>query len=202
MILGLSTSSARGSAALLEQTVLAVEQYDDDRAHAERIFATIDAALARAGRARSAIVAVACDVGPGSFTGLRAGIAAAKGIALGLGCPIVGIGSLAAMAAAALARAPELEEIGCTLDAKRGERFVAVYRRAGAEVVLVRPPIHVPADQAVASLGGVAFTDEPPRADWVARLAHERLARGEHDDLGALEPVYLRAPDATPMAPR
>ena len=101
-VLALSTSTPRGSAALVRDgEVVAAVAYVDLQGHAERIFEAVDAVLAQAGEPRSAVEGLGCDVGPGSFTGVRVGVASAKGMALGLGLPLAGVVSLEAMAAAA-----------------------------------------------------------------------------------------------------
>jgi tRNA threonylcarbamoyl adenosine modification protein YeaZ len=152
-----------------------------------------------------AVEAVAVGLGPGSFTGLRVGLALAKGLAVGLQVPIVGIGSLAAwleaepQAVGALVRSganeawalgrgdhePRLigfEEIGTAV----GERPLVAPRELAAALGLdrARPP-----DGAAAA---------------IARLAATTLADGRADDLERLEPTYLRPPrglgDAIPGA--
>jgi tRNA threonylcarbamoyladenosine biosynthesis protein TsaB len=212
--LGISTATARGGAALLRGDVLLGEaSYEDEMKHAERLFAALDAAMQAACLQRDAIEAVACDIGPGSFTGVRVGLASAKGIALALGVPLVGVCSLEAMAAAAFAADVQAELVCPVLDAKRGETFVAVYDR---ELSAVKTPAHVDARDTLAwvgdttrirfcgrraleLLGDAQCIDAPgcalPDAGWVARLA----ARRPGGDLGLLEPLYLRAPDAVPQ---
>lgn len=137
-ILAISTSTPRGSAALIRDgEATAAVAYVDLQGHAERIFAAIDAALAQAGEHRGAIEALACDVGPGSFTGVRVGVASAKGIALGLGLRLAGVGSLEAMAAAAFATgaAGPGDVVLSVIDAKKSEVYAAVYDASGAELV-------------------------------------------------------------------
>lgn len=140
-ILALSTSSPRGSAALLdikftepEGLVLATAAYEDLRGHAERIFAAVDEVLAAAGASRADIAALACDVGPGSFTGVRVAVASARGIALALGIHPAGVSSLEAMAAAAFAGpAAPGDLVVPVIDAKKGEVFLAVFAASGAD---------------------------------------------------------------------
>lgn len=74
---------------------------DMTKGHAERLFPMIDAVLDEARAAPGAIARIAVCTGPGSFTGLRLGIAAARGLALGLGCEVVGVSRLEALAAEA-----------------------------------------------------------------------------------------------------
>src|SRR5688572_6886733 len=101
-VLAIETSGPRGSVALLEDERLIIElEHDQPNAHAERILPLVERALASAGFDRTSLDRLAVGVGPGSFTGLRVGIALAEGLALGLGIPIVGVPSLRAMAAAA-----------------------------------------------------------------------------------------------------
>ena len=97
-ILALETSSPRGSVALTEGvTLIASEEHSEPSAHAELMLPLVSRALARAGWSRSSIDRIAVGVGPGSFVGLRVGIALAEGLSLGLGRPVVGVGSLSAM---------------------------------------------------------------------------------------------------------
>ncbi|MBW2527910.1 MAG: tRNA (adenosine(37)-N6)-threonylcarbamoyltransferase complex dimerization subunit type 1 TsaB, partial [Deltaproteobacteria bacterium] len=101
-VLGISTSTPRGSAALIEGSrLLGSVAYEGEMHHAERLFGALDELFERAQVDRGSLEAVACDVGPGSFTGVRAGLAAAKGLALGLEIPLLPVGALEAMAAAA-----------------------------------------------------------------------------------------------------
>ena len=117
--------------------------YADLGGHAERIFSAVTEALDAAGTKRSDIGLVACDIGPGSFTGVRVGVASAKGLALGLGVPLVGVGSLEAMAASAFATGvvgPK-DVVVAILDAKKQEFFLAAYDASGQNLLA---PVHVP----------------------------------------------------------
>lgn len=213
MILGLTTATPRCTVALVSNgRVLASKSYEDEMNHAERIFGTLDALLAEAERQKSEIATVACDVGPGSFTGVRVGLSSAKGIALGLGVPLVGVGSLEAMCAAALER--HEAGVACALiDAKRGETFVAAYGRDGRERLTPRHTNAGRTHEALSFEGddviycgraaereGVSpilhhATCELPSAEWIARLAAQR----EPTTVDLVEPMYVRAPDAKPM---
>jgi tRNA threonylcarbamoyladenosine biosynthesis protein TsaB len=223
-LLALSTSTHRGTAALFEDgRLVGTAAYDDLTAHAERIFAVIDRVLGSL--PRSSIDAFACDMGPGSFTGVRVGVSLAKGMALVRGAPLVGVVSLEAMASAAFGAgcAGQGDMVLSVIDAKKDELFLAAY---GAALEELLPPSHVPRVEAgaiVASLvakgrrlvvaGEVALGLEDlspllcrgegldlPEATAVGRLAFERLLRGEGVDAALIEPMYVRAPDAKPMA--
>src|SRR5689334_23423416 len=113
--------------------------------HGERLLGMIDGAFAQAGWKKSDLQLVACCIGPGSFTGVRVGVATAKGIALALGIPIVGIGSLEVMAYAHFARTGARgsdDAVAALLDARKGEVFWAAYASSGA---LIAGPGHIAA---------------------------------------------------------
>lgn len=80
--------------------VLASAEHSDLNAHAERLLPLLEEVFAQAKLTRHDVHRVAVGIGPGSFTGLRVGIALGQGLGLGLGIPVVGVGSLAALAAA------------------------------------------------------------------------------------------------------
>jgi tRNA threonylcarbamoyladenosine biosynthesis protein TsaB len=182
--------------------------------HAESLVSLIDGALATVGWKKMQLDLIACCIGPGSFTGVRAGLATAKGIALGLDRPIVGVGSLEAMAAAA---GPEAGLTVPLLDARKGELFWAAYADGklvdgpGHVTILElatvlrrfvgRDPLVVGAVGSRLDLAGARLLRTPatdlPDAAVVARLGLEKLAHGKVDDLHALEPLYVRPPDIT-----
>jgi tRNA threonylcarbamoyladenosine biosynthesis protein TsaB len=225
-ILALSTSTPRGSAVVIaDGEILGTGGYVDLQGHAERIFEAIDAALTAAGLDRGALAAVACDQGPGSFTGVRVGVASAKGIALGLGVPLAGVVSLEAMAAAAFSeRAANAEDVVlAAIDAKKDEVFLAAYALVDGVVRALAPPrcepraaasLAIPGEtRRIVIIGEVVASIEPappglvrapaldlPDAAWVGRLAAARFASGADSDPALLEPLYVRPPDARPLA--
>jgi tRNA threonylcarbamoyladenosine biosynthesis protein TsaB len=209
-VLALSTSAPRGSVALLDGgRVLGAASYDGAQGHAERLFQAIDDVLAAAGVARTAIDVLACDIGPGSFTGVRVAVAAAKGIAYARSIRVVGVVSLEAMAVAARAESTEADGVVlAVIDARKGELFVGAYGPGGEPV---SAPAHVPAASlpgVIASLddgkltlavpallsAGLARTSlmEGPDAIFIGRAAQ---ARASLLDAEALVPLYVRAPD-------
>ena len=221
-VLALTTSTPIASVALVDDDrVLGEIAHGDPRGHAERLFDLVDQALAAAGRARADIRMVACDVGPGSFTGVRIAVASAKGIAEGLGVPLCGVVSLEAMAAEARASCAPGVLVAAAIDAKKDELYVAVYD--GEHAVL--PPSHVPRAEAgervLAAVAGRPFVSiadlediaafapsaeralvAPPSAAWVGRLAAARRTAVEGGagafDPAEVVPLYVRAPDAIP----
>lgn len=216
-LLALSTSTPHGSVALVDagdaDRVLATAAHDDLAGHAERLFALIDQVLADARLDKTSISAIACDLGPGSFTGVRVAVASAKGVALALGLPVVGVTSLEALAARAFAdgRAKPGNLVAATLDAKKGEVFLALLDASLEPVV---PPAHVARGAALHVLTSAAqgrpFTvigeplldpsapPELPEAAWIARVGAARLKAVGGVDPAALEPLYVRPPDAKP----
>ena len=218
-LLALSTSTPRGSVALLQDgDVITATSYVDLQGHAERIFEAIERVLSDAGVSRSSIDALACDVGPGSFTGVRVGVATTKGIALALGKPLVGVVSLQAMAAAAFAEgaAGPDDVVVAAIDAKKGEAFLAAYdasldllvapshRPATAEAFaalpLAKPPVIVGEIAAQLAIVRRSPAIDLPDARWIARLAWPRVGRDAATDAADLEPLYVRPPDTKPLA--
>jgi tRNA threonylcarbamoyladenosine biosynthesis protein TsaB len=178
-VLGIETSSRRGSVALVESGRLVVTLcHEELNAHAERLLPLINQALAEAGWSRSALDRVAVGIGPGSFTGLRVGIALGQGIAVGLGIDLVGVGSLRAMAAGVPSEQPGSR--WALLDARRSEVFLAAYDQAGSELLA---PCAIPPAQI-----------EPRMAEVSA--AEPRLLLGEVlDALAPVPGVRLRSPE-------
>jgi tRNA threonylcarbamoyladenosine biosynthesis protein TsaB len=108
--------------------------------YADALLTVVQEILADNGRRREELGGIAVTSGPGSFTGLRIGVATAKGLAYGLGCKLTAVTTLEAMAAALLEDHPEHELAVPCLDARRREVYAAVYRRAGNWVQEVLPP--------------------------------------------------------------
>jgi tRNA threonylcarbamoyladenosine biosynthesis protein TsaB len=202
--------------ALLEDgRVIGCLEHEQPNAHAERLLPLIEQALAQAGWPKSSLDRLGVGVGPGSFTGLRVGIALAEGLSVGLDRPLIGVGSLLAMAYGALVERP-LGPCCALLDARREELFAAVYidgrRELHAPVAL--PVQHLPdflrdlgavtvVGEVARELGlGAAHLSGPtldlPHARWVAALAAEL---DEHEF--PPEPQYVRGIGATlPNLPR
>ena len=217
-LLALSTSTPRASVALVEgDRVLATLSYDDPRGHAERIFSLVDDALTAAGRARADLRVVACDVGPGSFTGVRIAVASAKGIALGLGVPLVGVVSLEAMAAHAREACAPHALVVTAIDAKKDELYLAVYDGEAALLAPSHVPVAEVAGRVAAVVAGRPFVSvvdapafvgfapgaeralvAPPDACWIGRLAAARPPPDSAAAAAEVVPLYVRAPDAIP----
>jgi tRNA threonylcarbamoyladenosine biosynthesis protein TsaB len=180
------------------------------RGHQERLAPMAAEVMAGAGAGFAAVGKIAVTVGPGSFTGLRVGLAFAKGLSLGTGAPLAAIGTLQALAAS-------VDEGGLSagaIDARRG----LVYLQAVVDGRPVCEPDILPASEAAARLETVApglWRVGGPGAGlladadntWTIELdAPSLLALGALAEAAApaadVRPVYLRAPDARPLAER
>lgn len=141
IVLAIDTSTLRASVALLEDqpggtpAVLASGESDSAR-HSDNLLPLIDRVLVEAGRRIADVGAIAVGVGPGSFTGLRIGMATAKGLAFSTGVPLWAASSLAALAQDAAAHAPDREAIiVAALDARRDEIFAGAFRAIPGSLV-------------------------------------------------------------------
>ncbi len=192
MILGIETSGARCAVALVDGGRVVRRVREMDRGHAEALFPMIDEALAEAGAAWSDIGRIGVCTGPGSFTGIRVGIAAARGLALGLGIPSVGIGRLEALAdEAAAGRAAAVRVPG-----PGGAFFCQEFDAAGraeAPPSLVGADAPASPDRVLVGPGG-ALPHALPDPAVIARMAAKRPP-GERP-----APLYLR--DAGAARPR
>jgi tRNA threonylcarbamoyladenosine biosynthesis protein TsaB len=188
--------------------------------HAERLVPMIDEVMARAGMTMEDLDRLAVTVGPGTFTGTRIGIAAARALALATGVAVVGTSSLAVMAHAAAreigARPPE-EIMAVAVDARRGEVYAQLFAAGGivprsqpmllaiedaarlggdGSMLVVGSAAQAVADAAAAA-GPRVTAKLPgllPDAASLAQLAVDLLPAE-----GPLAPLYLRAPDAKPQ---
>lgn len=216
-ILSLDTTTRVGSCALMHgDRVIEEAPGDPAREQAERLPGDLAALLERASVTLADLDLFAVATGPGSFTGLRIGIATMQGLALATGKPLVGISALDALAYAARVSAGEMR-IAAWMDAWRGEVFAATYRdglEVEAPIVGLPGPILARAaqptvftgDGAVAyqrqireALGAQArFTDPvaPLLAGAIANLAAQRHAAGDRPRPHAIRPLYVRRSDA------
>lgn len=138
---------------------------------------------------------VAVSIGPGSFTGLRVGLAAAKVFTQFGRIPLVGVPTLEASAEDACAAGTN--EALATLDARRGEVYAARFRRSGKFLRQSGRTRICTMEEARQGLpAGIPMSVEPPRAAVVAALGAARFFAGKADDPRTLVPVYVRRPEA------
>jgi len=169
----------------------------DTRGHAEAIGGLLAGVLSDAGLGPEAVSAVAVGVGPGPFTGLRVGIAAARAFATARGVPVLPVPSHEAVAAA-LAERGQTGRVVIVTDARRREHYWTVVE-LGDPIHAVAGPGLTALEQLaeVAGIGGEVPRHEPTEvsAAALARCALRQRAAGR---LGSGEPLYLREPDVTP----
>ncbi len=221
LILGITTSTMQvGCAIGGHEGVLGSIHSSRGKRHAETLTPAIDFLRRQARIDLDEIGCVAIDVGPGLFTGLRVGIAAAKAMAHALRVPMVGVSSLD-LVAFPVRWTPRL--VVAAIDARRGELFTAAYRQVpggiqrlterrvsspddlavdleatGEDVLLVGDGVLRYCD-AFTDLGRVELGDQGlahPSAASLVQLAHARALREDFVQPWELEPLYLRRPDA------
>ena len=222
-VLGIETTTERLSAALITDDRRIFERHEDSRsAHCELLATFITVLTGEAGIPLEAVDGVAVSVGPGSFTGLRIGIATAMGLAYGLGVETCGIGTLEALAWNTGLR----EGLVCPLiDARRAEAYAAVFRMGRGRPETIVEPAAAPVAGLAALLSGLRepvtitgpaalkfrpmleIADAPPliffppeaakpSAIAVAQLGILVFGAGEGYGPAELQPVYLRRSDA------
>lgn len=220
LILSLDTTARAGSCALMQDDHVLLEHIGDaSREQAERLPGDLADLLEEEGAALDAIDAFAVATGPGSFTGLRVGIATMQGLAVAMGKPLIGVSAFDALAMLAPGQI-----VATWIDAWRAEVFGALYeggRRTGSPVV-------APPDRLLEQLKGhnTVFTGDgaalyegvirarvgdnarfttpiaPPLAGAVATLAAEAFRVGQRPPPHAIRPIYVRRSDAELAAER
>jgi tRNA threonylcarbamoyladenosine biosynthesis protein TsaB len=220
LLLAVETATRVMSVALLDgERVVAEITSDDERVHSERLLPAIDRLLELAGVSLAQVGAFAVSIGPGSFTGLRIGLATLKAFALDEARPVVPVSTLAALcAAAAGARGP----VAALLDARRGEVYAAACARAGdCEPLLLPDSVFTPEELAAAlppettlvvgegaepaaarllllqpDLRSIHPAECAARASRVGRLGRVVLAAGRAVPAAELVPRYVRRAEA------
>jgi tRNA threonylcarbamoyladenosine biosynthesis protein TsaB len=225
-VLGFDTATADTAVALVRAGEVAAESVrgpdpgSGRPAHAGALLVAIDAAVAAAG-GWAAVDRIAVGIGPGSFTGLRVGIAAARALARGRGLPLVGVGTLAVLADGLLAldRGPDAPGALAlaVIDARRGQAFAALYGPGGNEVwspfvaggdELRERVAGLPSAPVAGGDGSLRFRLQLEGAGAVVADAESpvhRVSARRLCVLGAaaavtrpdgVQPIYLRRPDA------
>lgn len=222
LILAFETSAKAGSVALMQDGKLLAESYQNTGlTHSQTLLSMAESMINSCGLAPQEVQAVAVAAGPGSFTGVRIGVAAAKGFAWGLELPCCGVSTLEAMA----------EILGiyegtvvCTMDARRSQVYNALFRAEGGKLQRITPDRAISLEELGAELSqisgplylvgdgseltfrtlGPAVSNMilPPehklhqRAAGVAAVAERMLLSGEICDAQSLQPNYLRLSQA------
>ncbi|CAL8979403.1 tRNA threonylcarbamoyladenosine biosynthesis protein TsaB [Rhodoplanes serenus] len=217
-VLALDTALAACSAAVFDLDrggVLAHESRPMERGHAEALMPMIARVMSEADLEFGDLDRIAVTIGPGSFTGLRVGVAAARGLALAAHKPVVGLTTLAAFAAPHIAsddRSPLLAAI----DARHDHVYMQLVGEGGRAVIppriaSIREAARIATAAPTRLVGSAAGllhaawmtgarpplcvdTTPAPDIDWVARLGAVAA-----DTMAFPKPLYLRAPDARPQ---
>jgi tRNA threonylcarbamoyladenosine biosynthesis protein TsaB len=217
-VLAIDTALDTCAAALLDtkaEVPLASHSLDIDRGHAEALIPLVERVLKAAGAGFDSVDRIATTVGPGSFTGLRVGISAARGFALVSGKPAVGVTTLAALAAPYMTESDAVPVIAA-IDARHGNLYLQMFGAGGRTLVAARAcglrdairavalgPARIAGSGAPmlaahwpASVVAPLVIDARPAPDiaWVARL-------GAAADPAQAKPrpLYLRPPEAKPQ---
>ena len=206
MILGVDTSLGTAVGLIGHGgRVIAEAESAEALGHAEVIGSLLEQVLADRGPGDGGtpdpITHVAAGMGPGPFTGLRIGIAAARAFALGRGIPVVAVPSHHAAALDVIEREHLSGRFAILTDARRRETAVTVYEGIDVDGIphAVVDTVLVPRDEVDARLGALRRIDVAAvSATALARVARRALAAGR--TLTGSEPLYLRAPDARPSA--
>jgi tRNA threonylcarbamoyladenosine biosynthesis protein TsaB len=217
-VLALDTATEVCTVALLSGQQSIVESLDLGRGHAQEILGMIDRVLAQGGTTLASLSGIVAGIGPGSFTGVRIGVAVAQGLAFGAGLPVVPVTSLEALALEAFGGGAG-QVLAC-LDARMGEVYWGCFTMRPPPLLIaalgplaVGPPagVWLPAGggggfggigrgfAAYPELGrieGVTLAEGAaralPDAGVMARLGAARLSCGGGIDAAALEPLYVR----------
>jgi tRNA threonylcarbamoyladenosine biosynthesis protein TsaB len=210
-VLAIDVSGPGGGAALLGETGLRTGLVPPAVRRGRDLVPLISRLLAEGGLTPANLDVVACGVGPGSFTGIRIGIATAAALAYAAGKPVLDVGSLDGIAA----NAPEdARRVVVLLDARQGRVFRGRFRREGPRLVAEEAYDAPSAEDARASLPADAFVlgdarakyadlfgafrgeaEAPVRPDILATLAAARFGAGERKRPEDLRPLYLRLSD-------
>lgn len=219
-LLAVDTATSTCSVALADQNgTIAELNYSGKQTHAKHLATMVDRLLEQAAVTLDRVAAFAVDAGPGTFTGLRIGMAAVKGLAAATRKPAVGVSSLDALANQVTHVSGQ---ICCLLDARRGEVYAARYAVSDGEVTKLTSEAVVAPQLAVAPIDGPCFyigsgamvyrniiadqagknarfaegDENHIRAASIARLALRKLAAGDPGRTVELVPNYIRRSDA------
>jgi len=191
LVLDTATRTPTVAVAAADGTVMAERHWQSRHRHGEELLGRLEEALAEIGAGRRDLSGVVVGTGPGSFTGLRIGLATAKTIAYALGIPIVGVSSTRALALAAATADASLVEVAIALPAGAADRYVHRFQ------ITDGLPVEMDVPQLVAT---------PPRSDEIdgegvqgvanalAQLGSVALKAGEADDPATLVPAYVALP--------
>jgi tRNA threonylcarbamoyl adenosine modification protein YeaZ len=218
ILLAIDTAASLCAACVYDSAAgqeLGREVIDIGKGHAERLIGAIDGALGEAGMRYKDLDRIGVSIGPGSFTGVRVGVATARGLALALGVPAVGVNTLEALAAEAHEKLPD-RAVLAAIDGRRGDLYCAAYAPNGAVLAapaaVSRPEAVALARRFEAALAGngsdavLAEAGEKLPVDIGLRGAtadiafYARIAAANDATAEKPKPLYLRGADAKPQS--
>jgi len=220
IILGIETATMTGGLALMNDGKL-ISEYtlNMKTTHSSRLMPALDWMLKDAMLDKKQINGIAISIGPGSFTGLRIGLATAKGLVMALEIPMVGVPTLDALAHNVPYPA---HQVCAILDARKKEVYSAFYRHENnifvrksdyqvispnelikhiqEKTIFIGDAIDIYGDLLQEKLGELALfvpsAQRLPRASVIANIGLAKLKAGEYLDLASSEPIYIRPSDA------
>ncbi len=213
-LLVIDTAASVCAAAVLDAygAVLAERSETMERGHAERLIPMVDEVLAQAGQGYAQLTRIGVSVGPGSFTGVRVGLSAARGLALALGIPAIGITTLEAIAAEAVV-ASGGSPVFVAIDARREELYVQFFDGEGQGVCAPHAIAIESAERWIAGMPGLMLAGSgapllagrtgvgtvAPLGATASIATYGRLAAARTPNDKAPTPLYLRSADAKPQ---
>lgn len=212
MILHIETSTKICSVALSEHRELVdfIENSSDQFIHGEALTVMIDQLIKRNSIDVESLNAISFSLGPGSYTGLRIGLATAKGLAFGLGIPFIGVSSLESLVALARVKHPNAT-IAAAFDARRNEVFLRIQQQN--KVLLMDQPVVIteefvsPANNLVwvgdanvklkeiLRIESKHMFDDEIQASAIGQIAiaFDRFSTGDFDNMDEIKPNYTKA---------
>jgi tRNA threonylcarbamoyladenosine biosynthesis protein TsaB len=213
MILNIETSTTNCSVSIADkgQLIVLKELNSKDYSHAEQLHLFIEEVIEEAGIHKEDLSAIAVSKGPGSYTGLRIGVSAAKGLCFALDLPLISVSTLQALAKQVTAKDNEL--IVALLDARRDEVYTATYDRefqtkspveakiveadsfdvlnTSAKVYFIGPGAEKCKRIAPIS-NGIYIPDAVPSSNEMSALSWDKFQKEDFEDVAYFEPFYLK----------
>ncbi|WP_068541116.1 tRNA (adenosine(37)-N6)-threonylcarbamoyltransferase complex dimerization subunit type 1 TsaB [Thermodesulfatator autotrophicus] len=219
LVLGIETASPCGGVAVVGEELLGEITLSSQETHSRRLMLAIDYLLKQLKLGLKDIAAIGIGLGPGSFTGLRIGLATAKGLHLASGLPLIGISTLKALAYSLVFSE---KPVCAALDARRSQVYAAIYKPKDGHLEEIMPPALLSPEKLASRIKEPAyfvgdgaktyfslfketlenkFLMAPPnlrhiRPANVAFLARRRYLNGKVDNPFRLLPIYLRPSEA------
>ncbi len=215
-IISIETATPVGSVALHKQgKIVAVRESNDQKKHGENITLFIEEVVKEAGITLQQVNAIAVSKGPGSYTGLRIGVSAAKGLCYGLNIPLIAINTLEGLTASpTLKRYKEKDFLLCPMiDARRMEVFCALYDSSGNEIqntqalvinddsfseLLSQKQIvffgngAAKCKETITHSNAIFVNDIEASASEIGEIAYQKYKQQQFEDVAYFEPYYLK----------